>query len=74
MAASTPVIDSATGAELSRGVVPERAVAVPATRVKSFPGGDFGLACVLVLRILDEGEQHDKLALNAILRDHGLAT
>ncbi|MDQ1497268.1 MAG: hypothetical protein QOI86_608, partial [Actinomycetota bacterium] len=25
-------------------------------------------------RILDEGEQHDKLALNAILRDHGLAT
>jgi 2,3,4,5-tetrahydropyridine-2-carboxylate N-succinyltransferase len=42
--------------------------------MKSFPGGEFGLSCVLVLRILDEGEQHDKLALNAILRDHGLAT
>ena len=74
LTSSTPVIDSATGEELSRGVVPERAVAVPATRVKSFPGGDFGLSCVLVLRILDEGEQHDKLALNSILRDHGLAT
>jgi 2,3,4,5-tetrahydropyridine-2,6-dicarboxylate N-succinyltransferase len=74
LTASTPVIDSATGDELSRGVVPERAVAVPATRVKSFPGGDFGLACVLVLRVLDEGEMHDKLALNEILRDHGLAT
>ena len=74
LTASTPVIDSVTGAELSRGVVPERAVAVPATRMKSFPGGDFGLSCVLVLRTLDEGEQHDKLALNAILRDHGLAT
>ena len=49
-------------------------VAVPATRLKSFPGGDFGLSCVLVLRTLDEGEEHDKLALNAILRDHGLAT
>ena len=74
LTSSTPVIDSATGSELARGVVPERAVAVPATRVKSFPGGDFGLSCVLVLRVLDEGEQHDKLALNAILRDHGLAT
>jgi len=27
-----------------------------------------------VLRTLDEGEEHDKLALNAILRHHGLAT
>ncbi|HET9771717.1 MAG TPA: 2,3,4,5-tetrahydropyridine-2,6-dicarboxylate N-succinyltransferase, partial [Acidimicrobiia bacterium] len=50
------------------------AVAVPATRLKTFPGGEFGLSCVLVLRILAEGEEHDKLALNSILRDHGLAT
>ena len=73
LTSSTPVIDSATGNELSRGIVPERAVAVPATRMKSFPGGEFGLSCVLVLRTLEEGEMHDKLALNAILRDHGLA-
>jgi 2,3,4,5-tetrahydropyridine-2-carboxylate N-succinyltransferase len=71
---STPVIDAATGDEVARGEVPERAVVVPATRPKRFPGGEFGLACALVLRVLDEGEEHDKLALNAVLRDHGLAT
>jgi 2,3,4,5-tetrahydropyridine-2-carboxylate N-succinyltransferase len=32
------------------------------------------LPCALVLRVLEEGEEHDKLALNAILREHGLAT
>jgi 2,3,4,5-tetrahydropyridine-2-carboxylate N-succinyltransferase len=74
LTSSVPVIDAATGDELARGEVPERAVAVPATRSKSFPGGEFGLACVLVLRTLAEGEEHDKLALNAILREHGLAT
>ncbi len=70
---STPVIDAATGEEIARGEVPERAVAVSATRTKSFPGGDFGLPCVLVLRTLEEGAVHDKLALNEILREHGLA-
>ncbi|MGH8971986.1 MAG: 2,3,4,5-tetrahydropyridine-2,6-dicarboxylate N-succinyltransferase [Acidimicrobiia bacterium] len=74
LTSSVPVIDAATGDELARGEIPERAVAVPATRPRSFPGGDFGLACVLVLRTLAEGEEHDKLALNAILREHGLAT
>jgi 2,3,4,5-tetrahydropyridine-2-carboxylate N-succinyltransferase len=74
LTSSTPVIDAATGDELARGEIPERAVAVPATRARSFPGGEFGLACVLVLRTLAEGEEHDKLALNAILREHGLAT
>ena len=74
LTSSTPVIDANTGEELGRGVVPERAVAVSATRVRSFPGGQFGLPCVLVLRTLAEGEVHDKLALNAILREHGVAT
>jgi 2,3,4,5-tetrahydropyridine-2-carboxylate N-succinyltransferase len=74
LTSSTPVIDANTGEELGRGVVPELAVAVSATRVRSFPGGQFGLPCVLVLRTLAEGEVHDKLALNAILREHGVAT
>lgn len=74
LTSSTPVVDAATGAELSRGEIPERAVAISATRPRSFPGGDFGLPCVLVLRTLAEGEEHDKLALNAILREHGVAT
>jgi 2,3,4,5-tetrahydropyridine-2-carboxylate N-succinyltransferase len=70
---SIPVIDAESGAEISRGDVPERAVAVMANRVKSFAGGDFGLPCVLVLRYLAEGEVHDKLALESILREHGVS-
>jgi len=71
---TVPVIDAATGDEIARGDVPERAVAVQASRTKNFPGGDFGLPCVLVLRTLAEGEQHDKLLLNDILREHGVGT
>jgi 2,3,4,5-tetrahydropyridine-2-carboxylate N-succinyltransferase len=73
LTASTRVFDAETGAELPRGEVPERAVAVGSTRVKTFPGGDFGLPCLLVLRTLAENEIHDKLALNAVLREHGVA-
>ena len=66
-----PVIDSESGQELSRGVVPGWCVAIPATRPRSYPGGDFGLACVLVVRRLTPGERHDKSKLNDILRQHG---
>ena len=72
LTASIPVIDAQTGAELSRGDIPERAVAVQATRPREFPGGTFGLSCVLVLRTLAEGEDHDDLQLNALLREHGI--
>ena len=70
---SSRVFEAETGNELPRGVIPERAVVVGSTRVRSFPGGDFGMPCALVLRYLDEGQQHDKLALNEILREHGVA-
>jgi len=49
-------------------------VAVSATRPKTFPGGEFGMPCVLVLKRLTEGERHEKSQLNDILRDHGVAT
>lgn len=71
--ASTRVYDAETGDELSRGEVPERAVAVGSTRGRRFAGGEFGMPCLLVLRRLAEGEIHDKLALNDILREHGVA-
>jgi 2,3,4,5-tetrahydropyridine-2-carboxylate N-succinyltransferase len=74
LTSSTRVYDAQTGAELPRGEVPERAVAVGATRTRSFPGGEFALPCVLVLRRLAEGEIHDKLALNEVLREHGVAS
>ena len=72
LTASIPVIDAQTGEELSRGDIPERAVAVQASRPREFPGGTFGLSCVLVLRTLAEGEDHDDLQLNALLREHGI--
>ncbi len=73
LTASTRVFEAATGDELTRGEAPERAVCVGSSRVKSFPGGDFGLPCLLVLRYLEAGQEHDKLALNDILREHGVA-
>jgi 2,3,4,5-tetrahydropyridine-2-carboxylate N-succinyltransferase len=74
LTSSTHVYDATTGAEYPRGEVPARAVAVGSTRVRSFPGGEFGMPCLLVLRTLAEGEIHDKLALNDTLRAHGVAT
>lgn len=69
-----PVIDAETGDELSRGVVPDWCVAVSATRPRSFPGGDFGLACVLIVKRLEPGVRHDKAQLNQILRERGATT
>jgi 2,3,4,5-tetrahydropyridine-2-carboxylate N-succinyltransferase len=69
---SIPVIDAQTGEELSRGVLPPWSVGVQATRRREFPGGAFGLPCVLVIKRLTEGERHDKAKLNDILRDHGV--
>ena len=71
---SVPVIDAATGDELSRGVVPPWCVAVSATRSREVAGGTFGMPCVLVVKRLEPGERHDKAALNEVLRDHGAAT
>jgi 2,3,4,5-tetrahydropyridine-2,6-dicarboxylate N-succinyltransferase len=72
LTASTHVIDAQTGDELPRGEVPEWSVCVSGTRTRSFPGGEFGMPCVLVLRRLAEGDRHDKATLNEILRDHGV--
>ncbi len=71
---SIPVIDAETGEELSRGVVPPWCVAVRASRRRRYPGGDFYLPCVLVIKRLTEGERHDKAALNELLRAHGAST
>ncbi|MEI7592816.1 MAG: 2,3,4,5-tetrahydropyridine-2,6-dicarboxylate N-succinyltransferase [Actinomycetes bacterium] len=73
LSSTIPVIDAETGDELSRGHVPPWSVAVSATRPRTFPGGEFGLPCVLVIKRLTEGERHDKAQLNSVLRDHGVA-
>jgi 2,3,4,5-tetrahydropyridine-2,6-dicarboxylate N-succinyltransferase len=69
---TTHVIDVQTGEELPRGEVPPWSVCVGGTRPRAFPGGEYGMPCVLVLRRLAEGSRHDKTELNAILRDHGV--
>jgi 2,3,4,5-tetrahydropyridine-2-carboxylate N-succinyltransferase len=67
---SIPVIDAWSGDELGRGYVPPWSVAVGAMRRKQYPGGEFFLPCVLVVRRLTPGERHDKAMLNEILREH----
>jgi 2,3,4,5-tetrahydropyridine-2-carboxylate N-succinyltransferase len=68
-----PVFDAETGAEVSRGIVPDWCVAVQSWRQKEFPGGTFGAPCVLIVKRLTEGERHDKAKLNDVLRDHGVS-
>jgi 2,3,4,5-tetrahydropyridine-2-carboxylate N-succinyltransferase len=71
---SIPVIDAETGEEISRGVVPPWCVAIRASRRREYPGGEFFVPCVLVIKRLTEGERHDKAQLNQVLRDHGAST
>jgi 2,3,4,5-tetrahydropyridine-2-carboxylate N-succinyltransferase len=72
LTATTHVIDVSTGEELPPGEAPAWSVCVGGTRPRTFPGGEFGMPCLLVLRRLEPGQRHDKSELNAILRDHGL--
>jgi 2,3,4,5-tetrahydropyridine-2-carboxylate N-succinyltransferase len=72
LTSSTHVIDVQTGEELPRGVAPAWSVCVGGTRARTFPGGEFGMQCVLVLKRLPQGSVRDKEALNDILRDHGV--
>jgi 2,3,4,5-tetrahydropyridine-2-carboxylate N-succinyltransferase len=74
LAGSIPVVDAETGEELSRGVIPPWCVAVQAQRRREFPGGEFFLPCVLVIKRLNEGERHDKAQLNDVLRQHGITS
>jgi len=69
---TTHVIDVETGEELPRGEAPAWSVSVGGTRPRTFPGGEFGMPCLLVIKRMPEGSRHDKAELNAILRDHGV--
>jgi 2,3,4,5-tetrahydropyridine-2,6-dicarboxylate N-succinyltransferase len=67
-----PVVDSDTGEEISRGVVPPWTVAVSAARRREYPGGEFFLPCVLVIKRLEVGRRHEKAQLENVLRDNGV--
>ena len=70
---TTHVIDVLTGEELPSGEAPAWSVCVSGTRPRAFPGGEYGMQCVLVLKRLAEGDRHDKASLNDVLRDHGVS-
>ncbi|MGC6492967.1 MAG: 2,3,4,5-tetrahydropyridine-2,6-dicarboxylate N-succinyltransferase [Myxococcota bacterium] len=69
LTASTPIID-VTGNEevVHRGVVPERAVVIPGTRVKSFPAGDYALPCALIIGHRSASTDK-KTSLESVLRE-----
>jgi 2,3,4,5-tetrahydropyridine-2-carboxylate N-succinyltransferase len=68
---SMRVFDAETGEELPRGEAPAWSVCVMSNRIKDFPGGRFTTPCLLVLKRLQEGEPHEKLQINDMLRDAG---
>ena len=68
---NTPVIDPRGEKTLEyRGRVPAGAIVVPGSRPRTFPAGDYGMPCGLII-----GERSaatdDKVALNELLREAG---
>jgi 2,3,4,5-tetrahydropyridine-2-carboxylate N-succinyltransferase len=70
---STHIID-VTGNDpvTHRGVVPKRSVVIPGTYTKSFPAGDYQVACALIIGTRKESTDK-KVSLNDALRDYNLA-
>lgn len=73
LTASTPIID-VTGPEPVeyRGRVPARSVVVPGTRAKTFPAGEFQLACALIIG-KRKASTNLRTSLNEALRDFGVS-
>lgn len=69
LTASTPIID-VTGPEpvTHRGRVPARSVVIPGTRPRSFPSGEFQLACALIIG-QRKASTDKRTSLNDALRD-----
>jgi 2,3,4,5-tetrahydropyridine-2,6-dicarboxylate N-succinyltransferase len=68
---NTPVIDPRGEEPVEyRGRVPAGAIVVPGTRPRSFPAGDYGMPCGLIIGERTEATD-DKVRLNELLRDVG---
>ena len=69
LTASTPIIDVTGPKEVVyKGRVPARSVVVPGTRAKSFPAGEYNLACALIIGQRKESTDR-KTSLNEVLRE-----
>lgn len=73
LTASTRILD-VTGDEVveHRGVVPPRAVVIPGTRPRTFPAGEFGVPCALLIGRRTESTDR-KTSLNDALRTFDVA-
>jgi 2,3,4,5-tetrahydropyridine-2-carboxylate N-succinyltransferase len=54
-----------------RGEVPPRAIVVPGTRPRTFPAGEYGLPCGLIVGYRGQDTER-KIRLNDVLREFGL--
>ena len=74
LTASTPIVD-VTGSQphTLRGRVPKRAVVIPGMQPKQFAAGTYATPCALIVGRRSESTDR-KTSLNAVLREHGLAT
>lgn len=69
LTASTPIIDATGPKPVTHiGRVPARSVVVPGTRSKRFPGGDFQIACALIIG-QRKASTDRRTSLNDALRD-----
>ena len=72
LTASTPIIDvSGAEAVTHRGRVPARSVVIPGTRSKSFPAGEYEVACALIIGQRKRSTDQ-RTSLNEALRDFGV--
>jgi len=73
LTSSTAILDvSGPTVVEHRGRVPARSVVIPGTRPKTFPAGEFGVPCALILG-QRKASTDLKVSLNAALRDFNVA-
>ncbi len=73
LTASTKIIDVTGEAPVEHvGRVPARSVVIPGTRTKSFPAGDYGVPCALIIGRRSESTDR-KVSLESALRDFDVA-
>ncbi len=73
LTASTKIVDvRGKEAVITTGEIPERAIVIPGTLPKTFPAGQFGVSCALIIGTRSTATDL-KTSLNQALRDHGIA-
>jgi 2,3,4,5-tetrahydropyridine-2-carboxylate N-succinyltransferase len=70
---STPIVDVRGPAPvITRGRIEARSVVIPGTMPKTFPAGEFGVPCALVIGRRTESTDR-KTSLESAIRDYGVA-